>query len=492
MPTFLNKVPSFLKSKWVLGVIVLVILGVGGYFLFFHRSQTYQFVTVERGFINESVSITGNTTPAESVSLTFGSSGVISRTYSDLGKQVWAGQVLAELNTNDLVAGLHQAQASVLEQQAKLQALQNGTKTNDASLAFIIAMRDAYLETETAVLRYADTIFTNGVSVNPVIKIRTQSQDEERSIETERLIVGEKLKKWKDNLANLNVLSDSKTINYVREIGSDAIISIAIFLDNLGTITANLNPNNSGLLQSEIDTDRTTVNTAAQAVSTAASALQSAYTAWTSAPEDLNAQEAAVKAVEASVESAQAKIHNAQIVAPISGTITQFDAKIGQLASPNTPLISIISNTGYEVDAGVSEVDIGKILLNNTVSMTLDAFPNEIFSGSVFYVAPAETNVQGVISYQIKISFDKSDLRLKSGLTANIDIQTKRKDNVLILPQYAILQNDSGTFVETLLNKVIKQNPVVLGITDQKGNVEVISGVTEGEQVLNIGLKVTQ
>jgi len=206
----------------------------------------------------------------------------------------------------------------------------------------------------------------------------------------------------------------------------------------------------------------------------------------------LNAQEAAVKAVEASVESAQAKIHNAQIVAPISGAITQFDAKIGQLASPNTPLISIMSDTGYEVDAGVSEIDIGKILLNNIVSITLDAFPNEIFSGAVFYVAPAETNVQGVISYQIKISFDKPDSRLKSGLTANIDIQTKHKDNVLILPQYAILQNDSGTFVEILENNIIKQNSVVLGITDQKGNVEVISGVTEGEQVFNIGLKVTQ
>jgi multidrug efflux pump subunit AcrA (membrane-fusion protein) len=75
-------------------------------------------------------------------------------------------------------------------------------------------------------------------------------------------------------------------------------------------------------------------------------------------------------------------------------------------------------------------------------------------------------------------------------LTANIDIQTKHKDKVLILPQYAILQNDQGTFVETLdSNKKIKQNPVTLGIVDEKGNVEVISGVTEGEQVLNIGLK---
>ena len=148
-----------------------------------------------------------------------------------------------------------------------------------------------------------------------------------------------------------------------------------------------------------------------------------------------------------------------------------------------------MSDTGYEVDAGVSETDVGKVTVGDSVSMTLDAFPGETFQGSVFYIAPSETNTQGVISYLTKISFAKPDPRLKSGLTANIDIATQHKDNVLFLPEYAILQNDSGTFVETVDGKTTKQNPVTLGIQDEKGNVEVTSGVTAGEQVLNIGLK---
>ena len=208
-----------------------------------------------------------------------------------------------------------------------------------------------------------------------------------------------------------------------------------------------------------------------------------------STPSDISAQEAQVGEAQASVASAQAKLQNAEIIAPISGVVTQFDAKVGELASPSTPLVSIMSSGGYEVDAGVSEIDIGKVSIGDKVSMTLDAFPNETFTGSVFYIAPAETNTGGVISYQIKISFDKADPRLKSGLTANISIQTKEDDNVLTLPEYAILQNDQGTFVETLVNKKIVQNPVTLGIQDENGNVEVLSGVTEGEQVLNIGLK---
>ena len=149
----------------------------------------------------------------------------------------------------------------------------------------------------------------------------------------------------------------------------------------------------------------------------------------------------------------------------MSGVLTQQDAKIGQLASPGTPLVSIMGNGGFEVDAGVSDTDVGKLAVGDKVSMTLDAFPNETFAGSVFYIAPAETNTQGVITYLIKISFDTPDPRLKSGLTANVDIQAKQDDNVLILPQYAILQNDSGTFVETLVGKTATTTPVTLGIS---------------------------
>ena len=78
---------------------------------------------------------------------------------------------------------------------------------------------------------------------------------------------------------------------------------------------------------------------------------------------------------------------------------------------------------------------------------------------------------------------------MKSGLTANLSIQTAIDTNALILPQYAVLQNDQGTFVKTIVSGIATTTPVTLGIADQNGNVEILSGVTEGEQVMNIGLK---
>ena len=173
----------------------------------------------------------------------------------------------------------------------------------------------------------------------------------------------------------------------------------------------------------------------------------------------------------------------------MSGTITTQNAKVGQIASPGVPVVSLITANTLEVDANVPEIDIGKVSTGDAVSMTFDAFPNETFAGKVFYIDPAQTVVSGVVDYKIKVAFVKSDPRMKSGLTANLDITTQTKDNVLILPQYAILQNDSGTFVKTLVKNVVVQNPITLGISDENGNVEVTSGTTEGEQVINIGLK---
>ena len=106
-------------------------------------------------------------------------------------------------------------------------------------------------------------------------------------------------------------------------------------------------------------------------------------------------------------------------------------------------------------------------------------FPGETFTGKVFYVNPGQTIINGVVDYLVKTSFDKNDPRMKAGLTANLDIQTQTKPDALILPQYAIIQNASGSFVEILSNGTPKQIPVTLGIQDQSGNVEIASGVTE-------------
>ena len=505
--TFLSKLWSFLRTKKGIIVSAIIVLGLL-IAIFHHKAPASQLITVQKGSITQSVSITGNTAAAQNVSLSFGSSGIISNTYTDLGKQVYAGQVLAELNTSDLTAQLLQAQANVATQQARLEGLQNGSSPEQIALAQVnldnakadlantttqqqTAVDNAYRSLlNSTIIAYPTSTGSNASTVVPTISGTYTGTDKGTiTITTYGAGTGGYFV-----ASGLVSASGQISANPVALGTSGLYISFPALIPtgqswvaSIPNIQASNYLTNLNLYNSALTTQSTTIAQKQALVAQLQAQLDIEKAGSTAA--DISAQEAQVAQAQASVESAKAKLVNAEIVAPISGTITQFDAKVGQLASPSVPLVSIISDSGYEVDSGVSETDVGKITVGNVVTMTLDAFPNETFTGKVFYIAPAETNIQGVVNYEVKISFDKPDTRLKSGLTANIVINTQTKDRVLILPEYAILQNDSGTFVEVQDGKTVKQIPVVLGIQSQKGDVEVISGVTEGEQVINVGLK---
>lgn len=506
--TFLDKIPEFLKSRWVLLIFILAL--VSGVYWFFVRSGAlpYQFITVTQGSVTETVSVTGNTTPAKSVSLGFQNSGMIARVNYNLGDQVSAGAVIAELTSGNLSAALQQARASLAVAEANLAALMAGTRPEQLAIdenavtqnqsVLTNAIASAYSISDGAIHTSVDQFFTNPRTSTAALTFIVPDATLTNTVVEERIALEPILAAW-----STQVYSPSFGSNDLLTATAQAVQNLSQMSAFLNDIAAALTKvQSSGSLsattlttyESSVTNARTLIAGALTTITNAKTALVNAEGALTlaragSTSESIAAQEAQVEQTQAGVASARANLAGSQIIAPMSGVVTEQDAKVGQLALPGTSLVAIIGNGGFEVDAGVSETDVGKLIVGNTVSMTIDAFPNETFVGSVFYIAPAQTNTQGVISYQIKISFNKVDLRLKSGLTANIDIQTKHKENVLILPQYAILQNDRGAFVETLVGKIATTSPVTLGIQDQKGNVEILSGVTLGEQVLNIGLK---
>lgn len=513
--------PKFLKSKWVLGILVVVIL-VGGYWYFTHSGgTTYQFIPVTQGPITETVSVTGNTTPMQSVSLGFQNTGMIAHVYYQLGGTVQAGAVIAQLNTASLSAALAQAQANVDAAQATLQGLQAGSQPQDIAasqaalqvaeqnLANLYAsISDAatsgYAKANDAVTVQLYPLFSQPQTSQAQLNFQTSNSQDAINANSLLLSANNELAAWQEELNAINSSSSPQTL--VATFNND-LSHLTVIQNLLNTVSATLN-GSVNLNATQLATDKANVSAGLTETNTAISNLntisqniasqqstvsqaqaQLALKQAGSTPQAIAAQQAQVEEAQAGVASAEANLQNSEIVAPISGTITQQDAKVGQQASPGTPLVSIIGDSGFEVDVGVSQTDIGKLAIGDPVTMTLDAFPNETFTGSVFYIAPAETNTGGVITYLTKISFDKTNAPLKSGLTANVNIQANQVNNVLILPQYAILQNNNGTFVETLIGGTVTTTPVTLGIQDQNGNVQVLSGVTAGEQVINIGLK---
>jgi len=478
IPTVLR---NLLLSKVVLTCFVLGLIA-AVYILFFRSTSTRQFVTVARGTITELVSVTGNTTPISSVSLGFGNSGNISAVYSAVGKTVRKGKLLAALNTADFDAQIAQAKANLAQQLAE--------NTNTAVNV------DQVREEQDRLVKNAYTkLLSEGLSVVPSSVSYSADAPEITGLYdgpegTYKLIIerGNQLTLDDHELSTFDLERTGPIQILTTEpsmLGTHGLFiifgsSLSEYDDTIWYLTI---PNTkSSSYIANYNAYKAALNTRATAIANAEAAIKNQG--------QTTVADAQVESARASLASAEAKRRNSYIVVPIDGVVTVFDAKVGQFASSGGALVSIISKDNFEVDAQVSETDVGKLAIGNKVEMTLDAFQGETFQGEVFYVDPAQTNTEGVVGYKIKISFEKPDERMKSGLTANIDIKTRSKDDVLYLPQYAIVQTDEGTFVETLESGRAVRHPVILGLQDQKGNVEVVSGVSEGERVLNIGLKV--
>lgn len=187
------------------------------------------------------------------------------------------------------------------------------------------------------------------------------------------------------------------------------------------------------------------------------------------------------------LEIANNEYKDSQLIAPISGQVTFINGKVGeQISLSGTSLKSFltIQADNLIVEANVPETDVSKVNPGDKVEMTVDAFDfTQKFQGTVAYVDPAETIIQGVVYYQIKAAFDLKDERLKSGMTTNLDVVTDSKDNVLIIPARAIKYEDSTRYVEVLNNGTPKKTYIKTGLESDQF-VEVTEGLKERDKII--------
>ncbi len=205
-----------------------------------------------------------------------------------------------------------------------------------------------------------------------------------------------------------------------------------------------------------------------------------------STPEDIAAQEAQVEQAEGKVQLTRAQIGKTVLRSPIKGTVTKQDAKIGEIAAASTPLVSVISANHLEMEADIPEADIAKVKVGDSASVTLDAYgPEVIFEAKVIKIDPGETIIEGVATYHTTFEFLKDDNRVKPGMTANIDILTNKHENIIVIPQRAVTARNSERYV--LLDKgngKTEEKEVKVGLRGFDGNIEIVSGLQEGEKVI--------
>ncbi len=202
---------------------------------------------------------------------------------------------------------------------------------------------------------------------------------------------------------------------------------------------------------------------------------------------DLAPLSAQIALAQVAMEIARNEYEDSQLIAPIDGQVTFIHGKVGENVSISEMALKsflTIQADNLIVEANVPETDVSKIKTGDKVEMTIDAFDfSEKFEGSVVYIDPAETVIQGVVYYQIKTAFDLKDERLKSGMTTNLNIVTAQKSNVLIIPSRAVKYEDSIRYVDVLNNGAPKKTVIKTGLESDQ-YVEVTEGLKEGDKII--------
>jgi HlyD family secretion protein len=150
---------------------------------------------------------------------------------------------------------------------------------------------------------------------------------------------------------------------------------------------------------------------------------------------------AQVQSDEATLKSAQVQLSYCTIYAPVDGVVISRNVDVGQTvaASFNTPTLFLIANdlAKMQIDALVSEADIGNAAVGQNVNFSVDAYPYRTFKGKVSQVRYGAITNQNVINYDCVVEVNNSDLKLLPGMTANLSVIIAEHNNVLKIPNAA-------------------------------------------------------
>jgi HlyD family secretion protein len=212
---------------------------------------------------------------------------------------------------------------------------------------------------------------------------------------------------------------------------------------------------------------------------------------------DLTLAQARGKMVSARIALDQAKNRFDETIvrAPISGIILQKYVEIGQIISSGisnvsggTPISDIADMDSVYIEAGIDEIDVGKIHIGQSADVIADAYPDLTFSGNIVRIAPEARIVQNVTLFDVVIIVGNKDLILKSGMNAKVEITIAQKDNALLVPVLTLEQprrpNSPADVREVMLKKGdrFESQQIRIGLFDFETAV-VEEGLKDGDVV---------
>jgi len=478
---------------------------------------------VQRTSITSGVSATGSLTAITEQNLGFVTGGQLTAVNVKVGDRVTAGQVLATIDPFAAQQSLDQARGQLRTQQATLEKLNNspvvgGSQDTLDQAQTILAKTRAQADAQNDA---AETAVDNARrALSQAKKQLDKAEDAKKAACASSPAVAMLASSGSSSTTTSNTPSVPTMPTSGASSAACTSAQSAVASAKSGVVTAQNNLDAAKQQQDVTEASgRLAVANAQQAVVSAQNALDSAAS---DRPSNISAQAGQVTAAQAAVDQAQRALDDTTLRAPVDATVSAVNGTVGEfvapssgtsalapgtdatlpgtngtpsgaagaqaVASPNRPggtQFMVLDNIDeFQVVMAYTETDASSIAPGQKVRLTFDAVPDLELTGSVLSVSPTATAISGVISYYVTVVLPSGDPRLKSGMTAQAEVLTKEIPGVLAVPSAAV-RTQNGTSVVTVLDPDGTQRTVTVqtGATGD-GKTQILSGVTEGQQVV--------
>jgi len=461
----LKPLPQLRRNRWLsgtrawlvgLGLVAVLLVGLIARETVFAQPAAVPLRTAsaDRGTVTSVVSGTGSLLPAGRMNVSFKQAGVLTEVDVKVGEKVTTGQVLARIDSSTQQAALAQAQASLATAQANLQATQSPlTAAQIAQLQHQVNnaqqnYNDSVASVNATNQADAATVASDQAKVNADCPNGAQCSQEQAQLANDK------------SKQNMDAISGQSRINSASQ-------QITSARDNLA-------------VQTQVK------------------------------PNSLASGQAQVASAQAQVQTAQVALNQTTLTAPTSGVVISINGVPGETAGGGTAqapgslapqpssgtsggssaFMVIDDNSSFVAVMPFAETDSARLATNQTVAFTFDAIPNLTISGHVLSISPSATVVSNVVDYYVSFVLNRTDPRLREGMTANASVTVAQADNAVRVPNAAVRTTGGTTMVTVLSNGQQVATEVITGVVGDTYT-EIKAGLNAGDIVVLPALRTT-
>lgn len=481
-----HKIEVVKKSVWgpilIILLIILIILAAGA-FLVVRLNLVQQLTRAESMISSLSVTTTrvkegvfdltlsnivGTVRSGRSVDLNWQTSGTVGEVLVKVGDQVKKDDVLAYLDESTLDLDVITAQMDILDAEDDYNKMMNNSEKIASTLSTMV---QAEKTLEDAQKKLDSMDMTRVTDVNLLIAKDSAALAE---VKYERaLIKFEELRYAPlDSEPRIKALGD---VGGYRTVRDNALAEYNWYLGEID--------------QLELQTREAAVELAKAELEEAQYQYQKALDGPTEA-EKMQAQ--------AKIDAYQTKIDSSKIIAPFGGTVTQIEAKAGDVISYDSNVsarnifaLRIDDISTFYMDFTVSELYVNSIKEGMPVKVSFAAIPNKVYNGTVYKVSDVGTQSGWNITFDVTIAIDNADSDIKSGMTADLTLEIARVEDAKYVPQTSIIVKDGKHAVNLKkINGEMEEVPVEIGLISGT-NVQIVSDKISGGDEIELDVNKT-